>query len=228
MPRVAVPVTDEMRRRERTRMLNDIRSAFARNRLSLGIDAPDPQVMAALAEVPRHLFVPAARRASAYRDKPLPIGLGQTISQPFIVALMTHLLAVGPASRVLEIGTGSGYQAAVLSRLARHVYTIEIVAPLAQHAAEALALLGALNVTTRIGDGYEGWPSEAPFDAIIVTAAPDHVPPALVAQLAPGGRLVIPVGVEDQNLLVIEKAADGTAHTRTIVPVRFVPLTREP
>ncbi len=222
-----MPATDTTRDGERRRMLKDIRAAFARTDMPFGLDELDPRVMAALADVPRHMFVPAERRASAYRDKPLPIGLGQTISQPFIVALMTHLLRLDPASRVLEIGTGSGYQAAVLSRLAAHVYTIEIVATLAKLAAEALARFGATNVTARVGDGYGGWPSEAPFDAIIVTAAPDHVPPALVEQLARGGRLVIPVGIEEQSLMVIEKSADGTARTTTIVPVRFVPLTRE-
>ncbi len=218
---------DETRADERRRMTDEIRAAFSRTDPRDGIGDPDPRVLEVMAEVPRHLFVPAERAASAYRDRPLPIGLGQTISQPFIVALMTHLLRLGPEARVLEIGTGSGYQAAVLSRLAAHVYSIEIVAPLARQAAAALASYGVTNVTTRIGDGYGGWPSEAPFDAIIVTAAPDHVPPALVAQLAPGGRLVIPVGTEEQSLLVIEKSAGGATQTRTVVPVRFVPLTRD-
>lgn len=212
---------------ERLRMVATVRAAFSQLGPESGVAAADERVLAALAEVPRHAFVPDELAASAYRNRPLPIGLGQTISQPFIVALMTQLLRLGPEARVLEIGTGSGYQAAVLSRLAQHVYTIEIVAPLARRAAEVLARVGAANVSTRIGDGYRGWPEEAPFDAIIVTAAPDHIPPALVEQLAPGGRLVIPVGDAEQDLTVIEKAADGATHSSTVVPVRFVPLTRD-
>jgi protein-L-isoaspartate(D-aspartate) O-methyltransferase len=183
-------------------------------------------VLAALRTVPRHEFVPADVSRHAYADSPLPIGLGQTISQPFIVALMTHLLQVQPDHRVLEIGTGSGYQAAVLAQVAREVYSVEIVEELGKRAAQVLARLGCANVTTRIGDGYQGWAEHAPYDGIMVTAAPDHVPPALVAQLKPGGRLVIPVGKAFQELVVIEKAADGTTTRRSVIPVRFVPLTR--
>jgi protein-L-isoaspartate(D-aspartate) O-methyltransferase len=185
-------------------------------------------VLAAMGKVPRHRFVPDAQRAHAYEDRPLPIGQGQTISQPFIVALMTELLALAPGARVLEVGTGCGYQAAVLAEIAREVHTIEIVEPLAQEAAARLAALGYRNISGRAGDGYHGWPEHAPFDAIIVTAAAPAVPPALIAQLKPGGRLVIPVGApgEAQQLLVIEKNAAGATATRRVLGVRFVPLTR--
>ena len=189
----------------------------------------DPRVLAAMRKVPRHLFVPESQSPYAYEDRPLPIGEGQTISQPFIVAAMTELAAPGPEARVLEIGTGSGYQAAVLAELVRSVYTIEIVAPLGEKARALLADLGLGNVEVRIGDGYKGWPEAAPFDGILVTAAPDHVPQPLVDQLAPGGRMVIPVGHQfgAQDLLVITKGADGRTLTRKTLPVRFVPLTRE-
>lgn len=189
-----------------------------------GIDA---RVLAAMRKVPRHAFVPKRQRHAAYRNRPLSIGAGQTISQPFIVALMTDLLAIGPDDKLLEIGTGSGYQAAVLGELAKDVYSIEIVEPLGKEAAAALARLGYANVHTRIGDGYKGWPEHAPFDSIIVTAAPDHVPPALIEQLKPGGRLVIPVGKLVQELVIITKNADGTTTRQEIVPVQFVPLTRD-
>ena len=189
----------------------------------------DARVLAALREIPRHLFVPADQRAAAYDDRPLPIGFGQTISQPYIVALMTELARPGPTDRVLEIGTGSGYQAAVLSRLAGAVYTIELLEPLAAQARQTLAAIRCSNVTTRVGDGYAGWPEAAPFDAIVVTAAPDHVPPALVAQLKPGGRMVIPVGGlgDGQDLRLIEKDASGRVRTTSVIPVRFVPLVRK-
>ena len=191
----------------------------------------DPRVLEALRQVPRHAFVSASASHLAYADRPLDIGLRQSISQPFVVALMTHLLQVQPGDRVLEIGTGSGYQAAVLAVLAREVYSIEILAELGTKAAETLGRLGYANVAVRVGDGYHGWAEHAPYDRIIVTAAPDHIPPALLAQLKPGGRLVIPVGsidpgVQAQDLLVIEKAADGTTTSANIIPVRFVPLTR--
>ncbi len=186
----------------------------------------DERVLAAMRRVPRHEFVPKEERRAAYRNRPLPIGHGQTISQPFIVALMTDLLRVNERSKVLEVGTGSGYQAAVLAELAGDVYSIEIVEPLGREAASVLARLGYANVRTRIGDGYAGWPEHAPYDAIVVTAAPDHVPPALVEQLKPGGRLVIPVGGFSQDLMVIEKQADGRTTSREVIPVRFVPLTR--
>ena len=191
--------------------------------------ALEPRVAAALLAVPRHRFVPDANLENAYENRPLPIGRGQTISQPYIVALMSELLRVRPGDRVLEVGTGSGYQAAVLARLAARVYSIEIVTALADEARERLARLGYANVEVRAGDGYEGWPEAAPFDAIMVTAGAPHVPPALAAQLKPGGRMVIPVGPAGavQRLTLLEKRADGSVHSREIVPVRFVPLTRE-
>lgn len=186
----------------------------------------DPRVLAALGSVPRHEFVPRELSHMAYDNRPLPIGRGQTISQPYIVALMTDLLQLKPSDRVLEIGTGSGYQAAVLSVLAHEVYSIEIVAELSEIAAQTLSRLGYANVTTRVGDGYRGWEDGAPFDAIIVTAAPDHLPPPLITQLKPGGRLVIPVGEWFQELLLVVKGADGSTTSTRIVPVRFVPLRR--
>lgn len=211
---------------ERERMVETI-EAIARSIESSISDAGlDKRVLGALRSVPRHEFVPGEASPLAYADRPLPIGHGQTISQPFIVALMTHLLEVKPGDRVLEIGTGSGYQAAVLSLLAREVYSVEIVEALGKSAAETLARLGYANVKTRIGDGYQGWSEHAPYDGIMVTAAPDHVPRALVAQLKPGGRLVIPVGAAFQDLMVIAKTADGTTTSRRTIPVRFVPLTR--
>ena len=188
----------------------------------------DLQVIDAMEKVERHLFVPEDARAWAYRDSPLGIGWQQTISQPYIVALMTELAAPRPGHKVLEVGTGSGYQAAVLAEIVEHVYTIEIVEPLGLRAAAALEMAGYENVTTRIGDGYAGWPEEAPFDAIVVTAAPDHVPEPLIEQLATGGRLVLPVGPQGgrQELQVLEKNADGTVERTRVIPVRFVPLTR--
>ncbi|MBE0623581.1 MAG: protein-L-isoaspartate(D-aspartate) O-methyltransferase [Burkholderiales bacterium] len=185
-------------------------------------------VMAAMARVPRHRFVPMSYSALAYANRPLPIGHGQTISQPYIVALMTELLDIDAGDAVLEIGTGSGYQAAVLAELTRQVYSIEIIEPVGKRAAVLLSQLGYKNISTRIGDGYNGWPEYAPFDAIIVTAAAPQVPPALVAQLKPGGRMVIPVGAEGevQFLHVMVKQPDGTISTQRSLPVRFVPLTR--
>jgi protein-L-isoaspartate(D-aspartate) O-methyltransferase len=185
----------------------------------------DARVLAAMRAVPRHEFVPAEWRARAYEDSPLPIGHDQTISQPYIVAFMTEQLAVQPMQRVLEIGTGSGYQAAVLAKLAADVFTIEIVKPLAERAAADLTRLGLKNVHVRSGDGYQGWPEAAPFDAIIVTCAPDHVPEQLVRQLKEGGRMVIPVGdFGSQQLYVLEKR-DGKIERRAVLPVRFVPMT---
>jgi len=184
--------------------------------------------MGAMERVQRHLLVPDNQVAYAYENRPLPIGHGQTISQPYIVALMTDLVDPKPTDVVLEVGTGSGYQAAVLAELVAKVYTIEIVEPVGKRAAEGLAKLGYKNVLTRIGDGYNGWPEAAPFDSIMVTAAAPSVPKPLVDQLKPGGRLVIPVGGQwdVQELLVIEKKADGATTTRRTIPVRFVPLTR--
>jgi protein-L-isoaspartate(D-aspartate) O-methyltransferase len=182
-------------------------------------------VLAAMSKVPRHEFVPVRWRDEAYADHPLPIGEGQTISQPYIVALMTELAAVGPGARVLEVGTGSGYQAAVLATLGAEVWSIEIVESLARSAQATLARLGYDRVRTRTGDGYQGWPEAAPFEAIVVTAAPPEVPAALLAQLAPGGRLVIPVGSAEQELQVHERTADGV-RVRRITPVRFVPMVR--
>jgi protein-L-isoaspartate(D-aspartate) O-methyltransferase len=191
--------------------------------------ALDATVLDAMRRVPRHLFVPQGQQPHAYENRPLPISHGQTISQPYIVALMTDLVRPRKADRVLEIGTGSGYQAAVLGELVASVYTIEIVAPLAEEARERLARLGYSNVTVRAGDGYKGWPEHAPFDSIMVTAGADEVPPPLVQQLKPGGRLVIPVGPAHsvQYLTVVEKQADGTVRSRQVAPVRFVPFTRE-
>ncbi len=186
-------------------------------------------VLAALRKVPRHEFVPEDERLRAYEDHPLPIGLGQTISQPYIVALMTELAQLKRGDRVLEIGTGSGYQAAILAEVGAEVYSIEILEPLARSAATRLKRLGYTRVETKAGDGYLGWKERAPFDAIIVTAAVEPVPPLLIEQLKPGGRLVIPVGHpgELQNLMVYEKDFAGKIRSRNIAPVVFVPLTRD-
>jgi protein-L-isoaspartate(D-aspartate) O-methyltransferase len=188
----------------------------------------DARVLAAMRVVPRHLFVPPIARGHAYDDRPLPIGHGQTISQPYIVALMTELVRPRTADRALEIGTGSGYQAAVLARLVAHVYSIEIVETLARDAAARLRAGGYANVTVRAGDGYGGWPERAPFDIVIVTAAPERIPPALVEQLAAGGRLVIPVGrrFEVQDLLLVEKDRAGSVRSQSITSVAFVPFVR--
>ncbi len=184
----------------------------------------DASVLDAMRKVPRHRFVPEAQRAFAHDDGPLPIGEGQTISQPYIVALMTELAAVDRTSKVLEIGTGSGYQAAVLAEIAGSVFTIEIVPELGKRSAALLEQLGYANVKAKIGDGYDGWPDEAPFDAIVVTAAPGKVPQPLLDQLKIGGRLVIPVGVGYQELLVITRTETGYDR-RSTIPVRFVPMT---
>ena len=184
----------------------------------------DPAVLAALGKVPRHLFVPDAVRHEAYADHPLQIGSGQTISQPFIVAYMTEAIAPRATDRVLEVGTGSGYQAAVLATLVAEVYSIEIIPALAEQAARRLHDLGYDNVTVRAGDGFAGWPDMAPFDAVLVTAAPDAVPPPLLEQLKVGGKLVIPVGVGDQQLVRWTRTASGFER-ETLLPVRFVPMT---
>jgi protein-L-isoaspartate(D-aspartate) O-methyltransferase len=185
----------------------------------------DRRVLDAMQRVPRHLFVPADERGAAYADRPLPIGSGQTISQPYIVALMSEVLELRGEERVLEIGTGSGYQAAVLAELAREVYSIEIVPELAERARQALAATGYGRVQVRTGDGSHGWPEAAPFDAIIGTAAPEEVPPALLDQLKPGGRLVLPVGPDEDQVLVRIVRTDSTFTRETLAPVRFVPMT---
>jgi protein-L-isoaspartate(D-aspartate) O-methyltransferase len=187
----------------------------------------DVRVLEAMGRVPRHELVPPELRAEAYEDRPLPIGHSQTISQPYIVAAMTEALRLTGDERVLEVGTGSGYQAAVLAELAREVYSIEIVTPLAEQARRDLARLGYAKVEVKQGDGYRGWPEHAPFDAIVVTAAPDHVPEPLLAQLAPGGRLVLPVGrSHDQALVLVTRSAEGFVREE-LLPVRFVPMTGE-
>lgn len=190
----------------------------------------NPRVIEAMEKVERHRFVPAAQRRAAYGDTPLPIGHGQTISQPYIVARMTELLGVGPGDKVLEIGTGSGYQAAVLAEVVAptgSVYSIEIVKPLGEQARETLSELEYQNIHLRIGDGYKGWPEQEPFDAIIVTAAPPEVPRPLLDQVKVGGRIVLPVGAVWQDLQVLTKRADGTFDRQNVLPVRFVPMTGE-
>jgi protein-L-isoaspartate(D-aspartate) O-methyltransferase len=201
------------------------RTAMVRQQIE-SRDVKDRRVLAAMRAVPRHLFVPADLRGNAYNDHPLPIGYNQTISQPYIVAVMTELLDAGPETKVLEIGTGSGYQAAVLARVAGQVYTIEIVPELAKSSAELLKKLGHENVHVRHGDGYKGWPEEGPFDRIMLTAAPPRIPRALIDQLKPGGRMVAPVGrtVFSQELVVIDKDKQGRTSRRSVFPVRFVPM----
>lgn len=192
-----------------------------------GRDITDPRVLDAMRTVPRHEFVPEEWRGGSYDDSPLPIGYGQTISQPYIVAYMSEALELDPSHRVLEIGTGSGYQAAILGLLAKEVYTIEIVEPLAARARETLKRLGHTNVHVRAGNGYLGWPEAAPFDRVMVTAAPDAVPPALVEQLKIGGIMAIPVGIGVQELRILRRTATGLETLRTL-PVRFVPMTGKP
>ena len=212
---------------ERRRMVQDITALVRETRAEIGRGAFDESVMAVMGRVPRHEFVPADQVSSAYRNRPLPIGHGQTISQPYIVALMTDLARAEPGHKVLEVGTGSGYQAAVMAQLVRAVYSIEIVEPLGLQATQRLKKLGYANVEVRVGDGYYGWEEHAPFDAILVTAAASHVPPPLIRQLKAGGRMVIPVGAAFmvQQLMLVEKNLDGTVSTRQILPVAFVPLT---
>ena len=212
---------------ERRAMVDEVAAMARAFDGGTGKGSIDPRVLAALGRVPRHEFVPAMSRASAYENRPLSIGHGQTISQPYIVAVMTDLLKVGAGDTVLEIGTGSGYQAAVLADLGASVASIEIVEPLAKEAADRLQRLGNAKVATRVGDGYHGWPERGPFDAIVVTAAASHVPPPLVQQLKRGGRMVIPIGAafQTQQLMLVEKRADGALTTRQLMAVRFVPLT---
>src|SRR6266851_3044978 len=204
---------------ERERMVRDQIEAR-------GVSRPD--VLRAIRSTPRHLFVPEPLRPQAYQDRALPIGSGQTISQPYIVALMTELLEPSKQQKVLEIGTGSGYQTAVLAALAGRIFTIEIVPELAQSAAALLKSLGVRNVTVRCGDGYQGWTEEAPFDRIILTAAPPEIPQALVDQLRPGGKMIAPVGGSAfaQNLVVVDKLADGGVRKRSVIPVAFVPMVK--
>ncbi|HEY8036459.1 MAG TPA: protein-L-isoaspartate(D-aspartate) O-methyltransferase [Methylobacter sp.] len=209
------------------RMLNDIEMEVKLTRHLIGKDALSDRVMAAIKEVPRHKFLPADFRFLAYANGPAPIGLGQTISQPYIVALMTDLLNPKPTDTILEIGTGSGYQTAILSKLVKQVYSLEIIEELSTKARRQLKKMGYTNVTVRTGDGHLGWPEHAPFDGIIVTAAAAYIPEALIDQLGAGARLVIPVGVaySYQELIVIEKDANGEIESRNILGVSFVPLS---
>jgi len=211
-------------------MLEDIVRLVRETQGETGRAALNDWVMAALAKVPRHRFVPAEEEGRAYLNRPLAIGSGQTISQPFIVALMTDFMNLKSTDKVLEIGTGSGYQAAVLAELAGTVYTIEIVESLAREATARFEAMGYRNIVAKAGDGYQGWPEHAPFDAIMVTAATEHVPQPLLDQLRPGGRLVIPIGSQlgGQTLAAIDKQLDGKFEKREILAVRFVPLTRNP
>jgi protein-L-isoaspartate(D-aspartate) O-methyltransferase len=213
----------------RARMLADIADELAATRWETGLDALAPRVLAAMATVPREAFVPEDVRYLAFRNGPVGIGHSQTISQPFMVALMTELLAPRAGQTILEVGTGSGYQAAVLAELAGQVFSVEIIAALALEAGPRLAGLGYANVEVRHGDGYDGWPEHAPYDGIVVTAAAPTVPPPLVEQLKPGARLVIPVGLNHafQTLKLIEKHVDGGISSRNVLTVTFVPLTRD-
>ncbi len=213
--------------KEMQRMLNEIEREVKWTRHLIGKNSLDAHVMAAMKQVPRHDFLPEHLRCCAYDNGPAPIGLGQTISQPYIVALMSDLLNTKPTDIILEIGTGSGYQAAILSTLVERVYSIEIVEELATTARERLSRLGYNNVVVHTGDGYSGWPEHAPYDGIIVTAAAPHIPQPLIDQLRTGARLVIPVGLPYgvQRLMVVEKMADGEIKSQTILGVSFVPLT---
>lgn len=211
----------------RAELVRKIEKSVAETRHYIDKERLDPRIMQTMGAVPRHEFVPSSKKRYAYQNRPLGIGHGQTISQPYIVALMTDLLEVSQEDTVLEVGTGSGYQAAVLARLVTTVYSIEIIEPLGRMATKRFRRLGIDNVVTKIGDGYYGWQEHGPFDAIIVTAAASHVPPPLVAQLKVGGRLVIPVGsgFQTQQLLLVTKESDDRITTRQILPVVFVPLT---
>lgn len=212
---------------QRAAMIREIEADARRTASYINSRALDERVLTVMGRVPRHEFVPSNQRRYAYQNRPLPIGQGQTISQPYIVALMTDLIAPKPHHRVLEVGTGSGYQAAVLSRLTAWVFSVEIIPELANEASERLSRLAYGNITTRVGDGYHGWAEKGPFDVIVVTAAADHIPPPLIRQLKPGGRMVIPVGgrFTTQQLLLITKDNAGETRVRQILPVVFVPLT---
>jgi protein-L-isoaspartate(D-aspartate) O-methyltransferase len=222
-----LPVQAGMFDAARRAMVEEVKADAAGTSAYTGIFAFSPAVIAAMEKVERHRFVPIGVVALAYLNRPLPIGHGQTISQPYIVALMTELMKLKPGDKVLEIGTGSGYQAAILAEMTSSVHSIEIIEPLGKQAGERLRALGYRDVKTRVGDGYYGWPEAAPFDAIMVTAAASHVPPPLIRQLKPGGRMVIPLGTQfmTQSLMLVEKKADGSVTTRHILPVAFVPLT---
>jgi protein-L-isoaspartate(D-aspartate) O-methyltransferase len=209
-------MTDEQFSKARHQMVRDQLAAIT-----------DQRVIRAMQAVPRHRFVPANVRELAYNDRALPIGFDQTISQPYVVAFMTAHLQTKPSDRILEIGTGSGYQAAILAQLVAHVYTIEIVSPLAERAREAVESLGLANISVRNGDGFQGWPDTAPFDGIIVTCAPQHIPQPLVEQLREGGRMIIPIGpIGEQELVLLRKTGNGIEQT-AVLPVRFVPMTGE-
>lgn len=220
-------IAEDEYRQQRDALVDIIKTQVMMTRDYLSQEALDEKVFDALRKVPRHEFVRDAERPYAYENKPLPIGYGQTISQPYIVAVMTDLLKLKKTDRVLEVGTGSGYQAAILAELAVSVYTIEIIEQLGERAAENLKRAGYGDVHTRIGDGYYGWETEAPFDAIVVTAVASHIPPPLIKQLKPGGRIIIPVGAPfmTQYLVLVTKGADEKVTTRQILPVSFVPLT---
>jgi protein-L-isoaspartate(D-aspartate) O-methyltransferase len=211
---------------QRARMVAEIDAMFAETRYDTGLAAMSPRVRAAMGKVERHRLVPASETGGAYRNHPLPIGHGQTISQPYIVALSTELVAPQPDHVVLEIGTGSGYQAAVLAEVVQRVFTIELIEPLGKEAERRLKNLGYGNIEIRIGDGYKGWPEKGPFDGIVVTAAAPVIPQALVDQLKPGGRMAIPIGPAggNQELVLVTKGADGRVQRKSVLAVRFVPL----
>jgi protein-L-isoaspartate(D-aspartate) O-methyltransferase len=223
----AARAEEDVYARQRAAMVAEIQANMAETAGLLGRKGLSLPVAEALGKVPRHQFVDEEMRPYAYQNRPLPIGHGQTISQPYIVAVMTELLDAKPGDKALEIGTGSAYQAAVLGAVGAEVYTIEIVEPLAASARERIARLGLTNIHTRTGDGYYGWPEAAPFDAILVTAAASHIPPPLIKQLKPGGRMLIPVGdrFNVQQLVLVEKSPDQKINTRQLLPVAFVPLT---
>jgi protein-L-isoaspartate(D-aspartate) O-methyltransferase len=211
-------------------LLDQIREDYRETAIYTGRTLPNQRVMQALREVPRHLFVPTELLPNAYFNQPLPIGHGQTISQPYIVALMSDLIQPNADAIVLEVGTGSGYQAAVLGQLVKQVFSVEIIDKLVEQARERLHRLGYLNIEVRVGNGHFGWPEHAPYDAILVTAAAERIPTALIAQLKPGGKLVIPVGgyLGGQSLMLVSKDARGLIDTRNVLPVMFVPLVAEP
>jgi protein-L-isoaspartate(D-aspartate) O-methyltransferase len=212
---------------QREALVREIQGQVEQTRRELGTDRLDPAVITALRKVPREAFVPPALRAKAYANHPLPIGSGQTISQPYVVAVMTQLLRVKPGDKIYELGTGSGYQAAILGEMGAEVYSVEIVPELAERARRTLERLGYASVHVRAGDGYLGWSEAAPFHGIVVTAAADHVPQPLIDQLATGGRLIMPVGERGwtQQLVVLEKTPSGTLERTNVLPVRFVPIT---